>query len=165
MARRATPKITDFGLAKRLDDLLGQTQTGDMLGTPSYMAPEQAGGQIRDIGPATDVWALGVILYECLTGRQPFEAPSLLETIERIRGEGPVPPRLLRPSLPADLETVTLKCLEKDRSLTSIGAGVIFRLFNRANLEVTYAHPLHAANPGGPRPGDRVLVQLTASLL
>src|SRR5205823_2307212 len=77
-----TPKITDFGLAKRLEDGKGRTRTGDILGTPNYMAPEQAAGRISQIGPATDVHALGAILYECLTGRPPFGKESLLDTLE-----------------------------------------------------------------------------------
>ena len=77
-----TPKITDFGLAKKLDEV-GQTATGAIMGTPSYMAPEQAGGQEHGLGPAADVYALGAILYECLTGRPPFRAPSLRDTILR----------------------------------------------------------------------------------
>jgi serine/threonine protein kinase len=109
-----TPKIADFGLAKRLDLDQGQTQTGSVLGTPSYMAPEQAEGRVRDLGPATDVYALGAILYECLSGRPPFKAPSVLETLEQVRTLEPVRPTALQPGLPRDLETICLKCLEKD---------------------------------------------------
>src|SRR5262249_59262979 len=79
------PKIADFGVAKRLDLDQGQTQTGTIVGTPSYMAPEQAEGRVHDLGPATDVYALGAILYECLTGRPPFKAASVLETLEQVR--------------------------------------------------------------------------------
>ncbi|HXG10786.1 MAG TPA: serine/threonine-protein kinase [Gemmataceae bacterium] len=108
-----TPKIADFGLAKRLDADRGQTQTGAVLGSPSYMAPEQAEGRIKEIGPAVDIYALGAILYELLTGRPPFQGATLLETLEQVRGHDPVPPRDLQPSVPRDLETVCLKCLEK----------------------------------------------------
>jgi eukaryotic-like serine/threonine-protein kinase len=108
-----TPKITDFGLAKRTDADYGQTQTGAILGSPSYMAPEQASGAIDKIGPATDVYALGVILYELLTGRPPFKGASLLETMEQVREHEPAPPRTLQPRAPRDLETICLKCLEK----------------------------------------------------
>src|SRR5262249_27638361 len=95
----ASPKIVDFGLARCLDEA-GQTRTGDVLGTPSYMAPEQASGHNKDIGPHTDVWALGAILYELLTGRPPFQGTSLLDTLEQVRYQDPVPPRLLQPKVP-----------------------------------------------------------------
>src|SRR5262249_43622120 len=84
-AADAVPKIADFGLAKRLDDESGQTQTGAVMGTPSYMAPEQAAGQVKDVGPLSDVYALGAILYECLTGPPPFKGAALLETLEQVR--------------------------------------------------------------------------------
>src|SRR5262249_6470968 len=108
-----TPKVADFGLAKRLDAGDGPTQTGTVLGTPSYMAPEQAEGHSRKVGPAGDVYALGAILYELLTGRPPFKGASLIETLEQIRDHNPVPPRELQPGVPRDLEIVCLKCLEK----------------------------------------------------
>jgi hypothetical protein len=107
------PKITDFGLAKRLDEA-GQTQSGAILGTPSYMAPEQAAGRGHDVGPAADVYALGAILYECLTGRPPFKGATFLETLEQVRGQEPVAPSSLQPRVPRDLETVCLKCLRKE---------------------------------------------------
>src|SRR5262249_12828301 len=109
-----TPKVADFGLAKRLDIEQGETRTGAIMGTPSYMAPEQAEGRTHDVGPATDVYALGAILYECLTGRPPFEAASVLETLEQVKTHDPVRPTALQPGLPRDLETVCLKCLEKE---------------------------------------------------
>jgi hypothetical protein len=108
------PKVTDFGLAKRLDDPSGPTQTGAVLGTPSYMAPEQAAGQTRALGPAADVYALGVILYECLTGRPPFRAATVLDTLWQVRTEEPIPPSRFQPHTPRDLETICLKCLQKD---------------------------------------------------
>jgi len=108
------PKITDFGLAKRLDADSRQTHTGAVMGTPSYMAPEQAWGQTHQIGPLTDLYALGAILYEMLVGRPPFQGASPLETLELVRTQEPVPPTRLQPKIPVDLETICLKCLQKD---------------------------------------------------
>jgi WD40 repeat protein len=109
-----TPKVTDFGLAKRRDDTALKTQSGAVLGTPSYMAPEQAAGRTREVGPAADVWALGAVLYECLTGRPPFRGETSLDTLQLVVGAEPVPPRQFNPAVPLDLETVCLKCLRKD---------------------------------------------------
>jgi WD40 repeat protein/tetratricopeptide (TPR) repeat protein len=108
------PKVTDFGLAKRLDDPSGQTQTGAILGTPSYMAPEQAESKAPRVGPATDVWALGAILYEMLTGRPPFKAATVFDTLQHVRTAEPIPPSQFQPRTPRDLETICLKCLQKD---------------------------------------------------
>jgi tetratricopeptide (TPR) repeat protein len=107
------PKITDFGLAKRLDGQ-AQTRAGAIIGTPAYMAPEQAAGQNDRIGPTTDVYALGAILYECLAGQPPFQAESEFETLEQVRRLGPVSPRSLAPAVPRDLETICLRCLRKE---------------------------------------------------
>jgi hypothetical protein len=109
-----TPKITDFGLAKKLDGAPGQTASGAIMGTPSYMAPEQAGGKTREVGPAADVYALGAILYELLVGRPPFKAATTAETLLQVLSEEPVAPGRLQPKLPRDLETVCLKCLHKE---------------------------------------------------
>jgi serine/threonine protein kinase len=111
-----TPKIADFGLAKRADAELVHTQTGAILGSPSYMSPEQAAGALDKIGPATDVYALGVILYELLAGRPPFKAASVIETMEQVREHDPASLRSLQPKTPRDLEIVCLKCLEKQPS-------------------------------------------------
>src|SRR4051812_36843535 len=108
-----TPKIGDFGLARKLDEA-GQTASGAVLGTPSYMAPEQAGGQRRATGPAADVYALGAILYECLTGRPPFLAATPLETLLQVLREEPISPSRLAPQVPRDLEGIALKCLQKE---------------------------------------------------
>jgi tetratricopeptide (TPR) repeat protein len=108
-----TAKVADFGLAKRLD-AAGPTQSGAVMGTPAYMAPEQAGGRAKEVGPAADVYALGAILYEMLTGRPPFQAESPLETLQQVLTRDPVGPRRLRPQVPRDLETVCLKCLHKE---------------------------------------------------
>ncbi|MGF1583303.1 MAG: serine/threonine protein kinase [Gemmataceae bacterium] len=108
------PKITDFGLVKQLDVQATRTQTGAIMGTPSYMAPEQARGQASAIGPATDIYALGAILYELLTGRPPFRAETPLDTVLQVANQEALPVRLLNPSVPRDLETICMKCLEKD---------------------------------------------------
>jgi eukaryotic-like serine/threonine-protein kinase len=107
-----TPKVTDFGLAKLLDAGSDATGTGAVLGTPAYMAPEQAAG--RPATPAADVYALGAVLYECLTGGPPFRAATALATLDLVRAADPVPPRRLNPAVPRDLETVCLACLRKD---------------------------------------------------
>jgi formylglycine-generating enzyme required for sulfatase activity len=111
LAGDGTPKVTDFGLAKKLDEA-GQTASGAVMGTPSYMAPEQAEG--RAVGPLADVYALGAILYECLTGRPPFKAATALDTMMQVMSDEPVPPSRLAGKLPADLETISLKCLSKE---------------------------------------------------
>jgi serine/threonine-protein kinase len=108
------PKITDFGLAKKLEGDSGQTKSGTLMGTPSYMAPEQARGDNKGIGPLADVYSLGVILYEMLTGRTPFAGTSILDTIQQVQDQEPVAPSRLQPKVPADLETIALKCLQKD---------------------------------------------------
>ena len=106
------PRVTDFGLAKRLDGAPSQTRTGVVLGTPAYMAPEQAEGR-REVGPAADVYGLGAVLYELLTGRPPFHDDTPLDTLLRVLSEEPAPVRRLRPGVPRGLETICMKCLEK----------------------------------------------------
>ncbi len=131
LAEDGTPKITDFGLAKKLDEA-GQTQSGAIVGTPSYMAPEQASGKSGAIGPACDVYALGAILYECLTGRPPFKAATALDTILQVMSDEPVPPRQLQSTTPRDLETICLKCLHKEpqqRYLTAEALAADLRRF------------------------------------
>ena len=113
MTLHGTPKITDFGLAKRVDVDSSQTRTGSLMGTPSYMAPEQARGDTHAIGPLSDLYSLGAILYEMLTGRPPFQGATLLDTMDQVRSQEPVPPTRLQPKIPRDLETVCLKCLQK----------------------------------------------------
>jgi serine/threonine protein kinase len=98
------PKITDFGLARRLEEDSSQTKSGTLLGTPSYMSPEQARGDTREVGPLSDLYAIGAILYEMLTGRPPFVGATMLETVFQVRHQEPVPPTRLNPKVPADLE-------------------------------------------------------------
>jgi serine/threonine-protein kinase len=109
-----TPKVTDFGLAKIVGGADRLTRTGEVMGTPAYMAPEQARGRHADVGPLGDVYALGAILYELLTGRPPFQGATVLETLDRVVRDEPTPPRRLAGSVPRDLETVCLKCLRKE---------------------------------------------------
>jgi eukaryotic-like serine/threonine-protein kinase len=113
LAEDGTPKVTDFGLAKKVESGSGLTQPGAVMGTPSYMAPEQAQGR-KAIGPAADVYALGAILYECLTGRPPFRGSTPLDTIVQVVADEPVRVRQLQPSCPRDLETICHKCLQKE---------------------------------------------------
>jgi serine/threonine-protein kinase len=114
LAEDGTPKIADFGLAKSLEGSSVQTQTGAIVGTPSYMAPEQAEGKTKEIGPAADIYALGAVLYDLVTGRPPFRGTSLWDTVAQVKVNEPVPPGRLQPGLPADLETICLKCLRKE---------------------------------------------------
>jgi WD40 repeat protein/tRNA A-37 threonylcarbamoyl transferase component Bud32 len=107
------PKITDFGLAKKLDEA-GRTGSGALVGTPSYMPPEQAGGKSKEMGPACDVYSLGAILYELLTGRPPFKGAEWMDTVVQVLMDEPVPVRRLQPKVPRDLETICHKCLEKE---------------------------------------------------
>ena len=119
------PKITDFGLAKWLEVSSGHSQSGVILGTPGYMAPEQAKGHTSLVGPATDVYALGAILYEMLTGRPPFHAATSQETVQQLLTENPVPPSRLQPTVSRDLETICLKCLQKEPERRYSGASAL----------------------------------------
>jgi hypothetical protein len=107
------PKISDFGLARQLDSDSGETQAGAVMGTPSYMAPEQASGRAHEAGPAADIYALGAILYECLSGRPPFKGQTVVETLDMVRDQEPVPPSRFQVGVALDLETICLKCLRK----------------------------------------------------
>ncbi len=109
------PKITDFGLAKLKGSQDTYSRPGEVIGTPNYMAPEQADGDPGLVGPVADVYSLGAVLYELLTGQPPFQGGSPMETLMRVRLKDPVPPRNFQPKVPRDLETICLKCLEKER--------------------------------------------------
>lgn len=123
LTREGEPKVADFGLAKFLDGDSGSTKTGDILGTPSYMSPEQAGGVVKNIGAPSDIYSLGAILYELLTGRPPFRTPDPMQTVLMVICDDPVPPRKLQPTVPKDLETICLKCLEKSPAKRYASAG------------------------------------------
>jgi tetratricopeptide (TPR) repeat protein len=114
LTKEDLPKVTDFGLAKELDAEDGHTRTGSIMGTPSYMPPEQAEGKAKELTAVADIYSLGAILYEFLTGRPPFKGRTLLETLEHVRKKDPVAPVDLNPTVPIDLQTIALKALEKD---------------------------------------------------
>ncbi len=139
------PKIADFGLAKRLD-VAGETAAGAVLGTAGYMAPEQAEGKSGAAGPAADVWALGAILYERLTGRPPFRADTLMHTLTQVLTKDPAPPRSLRADVPAELENICLKCLQKDPAR---------RYTDAAALADDLSRFLAAPAPAAPAPKPR----------
>jgi serine/threonine protein kinase len=141
-----TPKVADFGLARRTDTT-GHTASGAVLGTPSYMAPEQARGKIRELGPAVDVYALGAILYECLTGQPAFRAGSQFDTLMEVVTSPPVPPREIRPELPAALEVICLRCLEKAPADRPVSSG---KLAERLDAFLA-GRPIDAEVTGPPR--------------
>jgi WD40 repeat protein/Flp pilus assembly protein TadD len=164
------PKITDFGLAKWAEQCQGLTRTGTLAGTPAYMAPEQAAGDQKAIGPAADVYALGAVLYELLTGRPPFKGSTSLVTLDLVRYAEPVPPGQLVGRLPRDLETICLKCLEKEPARRYIGAAALADDLGRFRR----GEPIIARPVGAPgrvwkwarrRPSLAILLGLTAAAL
>jgi tRNA A-37 threonylcarbamoyl transferase component Bud32/tetratricopeptide (TPR) repeat protein len=181
LSAEGTPKVSDFGLARSLDDdpapgsenRPGRTTTGAILGTPSYMAPEQAAGAAKHAGRAADVYSLGAILYELLTGRPPFKGASMLETLEQVRSWEPVSPRQLNPQAPRDLETICLKCLEKAPARRYADAGELAdELLRFLNGESIVARPVTAPerawrwcrrNPAWAALGGAVAVLLAAT--
>jgi serine/threonine-protein kinase len=139
-----TPKVTDFGLASQQDDGAGLTQTGIPIGTPSYMAPEQARGRPDAVGPAVDIYALGAILYELLTGRPPFRAATATETVQQVIFQDPAPPSRLNDQVPRDLETICLKCLRKDPQRRYATASALLEDLQRFDRN----EPITARAPG-----------------
>ncbi|MCI0458809.1 MAG: serine/threonine-protein kinase, partial [Gemmataceae bacterium] len=137
-----TPKLADFGLARTQESAL--SVTGEVLGTPSYMPPEQAGGDGKRIGPAADVYALGAVLYCLLTGRPPFQSASVMETMRQVREQEPVPLRQLNAQVPADLETMCLKCLEKEPGRRYLSAQTLAEELGRFER----GEPVHARPVG-----------------
>jgi tetratricopeptide (TPR) repeat protein len=125
LTAEGTPKVVDFGLARHFDGEPTLSLSGARIGTPSYMAPEQVTGTVRAIGPATDIYALGALLYEMLTGRPPFRAETAAETERQVIAVEPVPPARLNPKVPRDLETICLKCLHKDPERRYADAGAL----------------------------------------
>lgn len=146
LTEAGVPKIADFGLAKYANQRSGQTQSGSILGTPSYMAPEQAAAMNDEIGPAADVYALGAILYEALTGRVPFRGFTIYETIHQVLTQDPVAPSILTPSLSKDLETICLKCLQKEPAKRYASAQALADDLERfLNNEPIHARPIGMA--------------------
>jgi WD40 repeat protein len=140
------PCITDFGLAKRLTSDAELTVTGQVLGSPNYLPPEQASATRGPIGARTDIYALGAILYHLLTGRPPFAAETITDTLQQVMNIEPVSPRLLNPSVPKDLETICLKCLEKDAGRRYASAQALAQELNRfLHDEPIRARPIGAA--------------------
>ncbi len=140
-----TPKVSDFGLAKKIDSTASLTRTGAVVGTPSYMSPEQAAGR-KELTPAADVYSLGAVLYELLTGRPPFQAAHPLDTLLLVLEQEPVPPRYLNPTVDRELELICLKCLQKPAELRYPTAAAL-----AADLEAYAAGQPVAAAPSGLR--------------
>jgi WD40 repeat protein/tRNA A-37 threonylcarbamoyl transferase component Bud32 len=139
------PRVTDFGLAKRVEGTAQLTTTGSLMGTPSYMPPEQAGADGLKVGPASDVYSLGAVLYELMTGRPPFVGDTVVVTLNQVLNVEPVAPRQLNPKVPRDLETICLKCLEKEPSKRYATASALAEDLDRfLNHEPILARPVRA---------------------
>jgi serine/threonine-protein kinase len=138
------PHVADFGLAKRLDAEVKRTRPGTVIGTPGYLAPEQAAARGDEQTPATDVYGLGAVLYALLTGRPPFQAETLLETLTQVKGQPPAPPRLLNPNIDRDVETICLKCLEKAPGDRYASAAQVAEELDRS----LRGEPIEARPPG-----------------
>jgi serine/threonine-protein kinase len=135
------PKITDFGLARRLDRDQRMTQSGAIVGTPSYMAPEQAAAR-QGLTTAADTYSLGAILYELLTGEPPFRGPTTLDTLLQVTEQPPRPPRLLNPKVDRGLELICLKCLRKDAAARYESAAALAEDLRRWQAgEALSVHP------------------------
>ncbi len=161
-----SPRIADFGLAKQLIDAPDLTRTGDVLGTPSYMAPEQLDGLA--VGPPADVYALGAVLYETLTGQPPFVGDSTAAVLQAVRGRDPVPPRRIRPHVPRDLQSICLKCLEKQPGSRYSSALELAADLNRfLNKKTTLARPKGVARQSAQwvarHPAAATLVAITVA--
>src|SRR5713101_9119440 len=143
-----SPKITDFGLAKLLDENPDsppwQTQVGIVLGTPPYMAPEQAAGRNQDIGPATDIHALGMVLYEMITGTCPFRGDSVLETLAQVKSQVPLPPSKLNPVIDSKLDAICIRCLQKNPKRRYASAAALAD--ELANYRVSLRKRAHASH-------------------
>lgn len=164
-----TPKIVDFGLAKVIGDDRGRTASGAIMGTPSYMAPEQAAGKSRDVGPAADVYALGAILYELLTGQPPFRAETILDTVLQVVMDEVTPPSERGRKIPANLEAICLKCLQKEMHKRYASACALADDLQRfQNGEPVQARLMTRAERawgwGKANPGTSLLMALTAGI-
>src|SRR5262249_17486167 len=146
------PRATDFGLAKKVQGDSGRTGSGQIMGTPSFMPPEQAGGRRGEVGPAADVYALGATLYALVTGRPPFQAATAMDTVLMVLNNEPLPPRRLNASIPHDVETICLKCLQKDPGKRYTGAGALREDLRRVLVCVSIrAWPVRAAGRAWPK--------------
>jgi serine/threonine protein kinase/WD40 repeat protein len=160
------PKLIDFGLAKLDEGTRHETRTGALIGTPPYMAPEQAAGQTQQIGPATDVYGLGTILYELVTGRPPFRGENDVQTLRQVLDDDPPHPRKLRPDVPADLAAITLKCLEKQpaaryASTAELAADLQRFLTDRPTIARPLSIPQRVAKWSRRRPAMAALVAVS----
>jgi WD40 repeat protein len=141
--KNGTPRVTDFGLAKKVHGDSGLTASGQLMGTPSYMPPEQAGGKHMEVGPPADVYALGATLYCLVTGRPPFQAATAMDTVLQVIGDDPPSPRSLNPGVDRDIETICLKCLEKDPARRYASAAALASDLRRyLNREPIQARPV-----------------------